>query len=330
MKLSLENRFRGALLGAALGEILGANCCDRLTAQSSLSWLEVSQWGFGQFTSSAPFGWGKLAIQQIQYFVQEEFQPGSRATPESDLAIKLPPPDPHLFGQNGGAGIAIAALPIALFYHEDSKELHYCLEQAMAQWHPPTIAGVWVISHIISLALREQPHPNQWVDQLITDLEPDTTIVQQLAQIQHWLEQRAGLATVQSLIQEISSEALPEFTPIVMAIYSFLSTPEDFRLSLLRTARMLHQPQIACAIAGAISGAYNGVGGLPIDWRQSFTDEIGFVSSLQQLWHVSSETELFQHADRLFAVWSGRYDPYREVHFPQFVVTASPNLIRPQ
>ena len=103
MHYSLIDRFRGALLGTAIGEVLGANC------QQPQAWREVEHWGF--YNPVEPSVWGKMAITQAQFLVHE----------------KGKIPIPHVEDER----VMIALLPIALFYHEDLTLLEVHLEAAL-------------------------------------------------------------------------------------------------------------------------------------------------------------------------------------------------------
>ncbi len=103
MHSSLLNRFRGALLGTVIGEVLGANC------QQPQAWREVEHWGC--YHPVEPSAWGKMAITQAQFLVHEKG--------------KIPIPNVE------DERVMIALLPIALFYHEDLTLLEVHLEAAL-------------------------------------------------------------------------------------------------------------------------------------------------------------------------------------------------------
>jgi hypothetical protein len=103
MHYSLINRFRGALLGTAVGEILGANC------QQPQAWREVEHWGF--HNPVEPSAWGKRAVMQAHFLIHEK---GRMPIPNAD-----------------DESVMIALIPIALFYHEDLTLLKSHLEAAL-------------------------------------------------------------------------------------------------------------------------------------------------------------------------------------------------------
>lgn len=324
MQHSLRHRFRGAILGAVLGEILGINCHQVLATQSTVSWRAIQQ-GKGLVAAAPELCWSQIAVQQSEVFIQEKFREKQEAW---SLGLPLPPTANPV----GLAELAIATLPVTLFYHEDWHQLQQRLEQMASTWQISLpITGVLAIAYTISLALRERLHLDTLIPRLITDLElhdRDAQLMRQLNQVQSWVQQRAGVTSAKSLIQE-ASLAPVDPVPIAVAFYSFLSTPADFQLSLLRAAQILPQPQGVCALVGALSGAYNGLAGIPLHWRQVFSSTAALSSSSPSVALVS-ESQLLQQADLLWAVWSGADQPDDWLQRSLHPTVASPHLIRPR
>ena len=74
-------------------------------------------------------------------------------------------------------------------------------------------------------------------------------------------------------LQQLSEELLPigneGQTAIALSYYCFATTPLDFKLSVQRSANL--KPRLAnltTALTGTISGAYNGMARIPLDWRK--------------------------------------------------------------
>lgn len=321
MQHSLRQRFRGALLGAALGESLGLSCGEGFASPACKVWRSMQQQeGQPESLLIAPlsqFCWSKAAVAQSQFFASGLFRQEETLPLSAIDRLEL-------------AGVAIATLPIALFYHEDWYQLQQALEQVASAWRISLpITPILTVAYTVSLALRERLHLETLIPRLITDLElhdRDPQLMQQLNQVQGWVQQRAGIALPRSLMQEIrlgSSDA----SAVTIALYGFLSTPADFQLSLLRTAQMLRQPQIACAIVGALSGAYNGLAAIPLHWRRAFNATMARFAILAPL---VSEAELLQQSDRLWASWSGADNPEEWLQQCLPPTIASPHLIRPR
>lgn len=231
------------------------------------------------------------------------------------------------------AGLAIALLPLAFFYHEDTDLLNRQVQQRLDQWQMPWEAGMGAIAigHAISLILREQFQPLDLIPQILAELPDSAELMAPLTQVQSWLVEASiasqfsvhRLSWVNSL--PVSTSVFPtlvslETTPIALALYAFLSTPEDFRLSLLRIAQFPSQNACAhsltCSLTAALSGAHNGRGGLPQDWRRLLRDDAGRHdlegrSPLSLAWDVRSENELLECVNKFVSAWSGIHNPVR-------------------
>jgi len=296
MYYSLVSRFRGTLLGALLGTNLAIP-----REKESESLLEL----------------GKLDLNDWQQRQQKEL-------PDFTTSNKIP------------AKVIIAALPVALFFHEYPLKLHQQLLQTSQIWSDDPVVrdGVLAIGYTIAQSLTEKLNSQTLIPQIIAFIgETPTSLPKKLLQVNDLLAQYAGLekAATELTTQDKTSSA------IAMAFYYFLSSLEDFRLTLLRAThhptRLLHSPTIS-AIAGALSGAYNTTAGIPPQWKimHSSTN-----SPIERQVNFSQVLEL---ADALVAVWSGVYDislhsrqyQPKECFMPQQQVSvsvfAAPRVIR--
>jgi ADP-ribosylglycohydrolase len=336
MRYSLLSRFQGALLGAALGEILGNHCQTRLQASLPLFNLMAGQWIL-ESVPVTPIGWGSIAVDIADRLSRGAWEPKHQLELASAHSTQT------------SAGIAIAIIPIALFFHEDLEQLRDSLSSTIACWHdePEVSGGVLAVSYAIALALQERLNPPQLINQLLTNLELSThspLLSDQLLQVQHCLEQRVGLAkTIARLhsiqnFKQIPAHLAADLNTFAIALYCFLSTPEDYGLALSRCVsrqpvpyQKLSNSLIATtALSGALSGVYNSCAGLPIDW-QRLLKRAEDNSPLARLWSLSSKDKLEQLANQLLSAWSGVYQPLYTTQLPGSSRTiASPQVIRPR
>jgi ADP-ribosylglycohydrolase len=296
MRYTPLSRFQGTMLGAALGTILGANCRDRPGSTPPKFWSDVTDWGFQPLAS----------------------QPGLEgAVPWGTMAV--------LHNQEFEGGWAIATLPFALLYHEDLNLLRQQIQLTVAQAHSPAAEiGAIVVNSAIALALQNRLQPSRLLPQLIADLQLSylqPALAEQLTDVQT----RLGEQTAEDLTAEtVIPLDFASLSPIALAFYAFLSTAENFRLSLLRAAQLSSSSAYisTLTITGALSGAYNGKAVLPIDWRKALHSVPENRSPLSLLWDVNSEAELLQYAQTLLAVWSGMYNSTQD-----FLSSRSPTVV---
>jgi ADP-ribosylglycohydrolase len=311
MRYSLLSRFQGVLIGAALGELLGTRCHRQRRQEKSHSWLKVDDWGFNPSRDSGLPGWGAVVVDGIQQLTVAH---------RWDLQPLVGKGEASEVQRHGYSGLAIAALPLMLYFHDDLDQLKTQIQQAIAIWQPDdaadpeVLSSVLVVGYAIAFALREELNPSQFIPDLLTALDGQALVPmvhQLLLQVQTLATERPSLAIATTRLTQTYLPHHPGLFELAILLHSLLAVPQDVRLSLLHVAQVSQQPQIACAVMGAIAGAYNSVAGLPIDWRRKLKPYSNEPSALFHLWAVSSESDLLLLADGLLASWSGVYDPQR-------------------
>lgn len=304
MRYTIESRFQGAFLGAAVGDMLGTFITGRSWDQLrlGLNWWDSDIDGRpirpspmeGELDQLSP-GWGSQAVGGCKSLIArgrvEENSEGNEAT-----AI---------------------ALPIALFFHEDAAKLRRSLNQLAAS-SKETRDGILAMGYCLLQIAQEKLDPGSIIPQIITYIQSDGDRASELGQVQTLLETGASLETACSLLSN----------NISLALYCFLSTPEDFRLSVMRALRIARvQPQLVAALTGAMSGTYNSLAGIPVSWRIAMTRPKTAEKFLNPCWGVTSGAEIVQLATNLFAAWSGVYWPTDPMFSEQFAQSPSGNAV---
>ena len=229
----------------------------------------------------------------------------------------------------------LASLPVSLMYYEDE----FKLQEKLQQW-----GNVWqnyleinlsnlVVGYTIAQALTGRLDPLTLIGKIIDYIGEKEPLVGQLRQVEKLIDQRASLdAAINDLSKNVKSlekqqifnegqqraQSSAFFIPVCLALYCFLSTPEDFGLAVLCSARTAWSTQ-TCIIVGILSGAYNSIAGVPVEWRQKM--------GLEPL-GMNDEVEIINLAKNLWAVWCGVYDPNNLTQSLVPAVAAS-NVIRP-
>lgn len=250
---------------------------------------------------------------------------------------------------------AVAILPAAIFFHENKAQLREKLEQVVGVWHSPKdvkqdlLGGALAVGYAIARALKEKLNPADIIPETVTYLGVDTPLASLLLQVQILLEQGASLEAAviqlcksavveqrQQVVEKKSEAKLvspSSYLPIAIAFYCFLSTPEDWRLAVVRAARIGIKPQLTCSLVGAMSGAYNSTVGIPVEWRlaggqNSELPEIAGRRS-RLLWDTASYGEIMELAANLLAIWSGAYHSWVDRELLSYPVVTAPYVIRP-
>ncbi|WP_413174526.1 ADP-ribosylglycohydrolase family protein [Anabaena azotica] len=275
MRYSLVSRVRGIFLGAFLGESLAThNRCD-LGAMAILG-------------SQSLIEYGRLDVDDWL----KRYQQTTVDLNITDIA----------WGK-----IILATLPVVIFFHEDTIKLKKNLLQVLQIWdtNPVMTDAALVIGYAIAQSLTEKLDPITLIPQTISFLGKTTTsIPQNLLKVNNLLAQNAGLEQVRGELtkqEELSSN-------IALAVYCFLSTLEDFRLTVLRINNHTKKQEYWClgsqsrsAITGALSGAYNTTVGIPINWQALFP------ATNSPAWGLKNFSQMLELADTLVEVWSGVY-----------------------
>lgn len=260
MQSALLYRFQAAITGAIIGETIGIQASGRVPARRD---------SFG-----------------LMRFYAESLIDPSRIERESDPIFREPLTT---------AESAIALLPVFLFFHEDFTKLRQNVQTVLKLWQNPAVSelDVLAIGYTLSQALLESLNPRRFVTLMFEALlAPPEGIpkLQRLQQVETMVQQGIGLEDATQLILTLSDATLGD-AAISLSLYCFLSSPGDFRLSILRAVQTRYQVPGVAALTGALSGAYNSTIGLPAAWRMN----------------VAQQPEIQQLSQQLLASWSGMY-----------------------
>ncbi len=256
MRYSINSRFRGSLVGATVEEV-------------------------SQPSQAKPDSIAKVIIPGAQSLIAL-----GRFERENWLEKLLTPELTPLQA-------IIATLPLALFYHDNKTKLRQNLLSVTSIWQKEPLIedSILAFGYAIAQALIEKLSPSKLIPQIAAFLEPSTILSAKLLQVQALLAQKAG---IERTISQITPNSDRLTISIALGFYYFLSTPEDFYLSMKRSGR---SPFACSAIVGALSGAYNSASSIPSSWQTTIVSD-----------RTSPRKEVLELSDSLVAVWSGVYD----------------------
>jgi hypothetical protein len=194
----------------------------------------------------------------------------------------------------------VAMLPLMLFFHDDRVKLRTILINVSHSWQLDweSCSSAVAIGYILSRSLTESLPTRDVIRQLLDEtIDLNPLLFQELATIDRYLDQSSSLHQV---AQKLAAIAHPIMAATVLAIYCFLSTPEDFSLAMLRA----HQPQLesplTCALTGILAGAHNSLTGIP----------------LHGLLATQNREQLMLAAEDLISAWAGVYHQHISIVFP--------------
>jgi len=291
MRYFLVNRVRGAFLGAFLGESL---------------------------SKPNGFNLGKIAVLGTESLISlGKLDVDDWLTRQEKAGIKL---ETNI---NSWGQIILATLPVVMFFHENPVKMRENILEVQKIWKcqddPIVRDASLIIGYAIAQSLNEKLNPRTLISEIVSFIDKtSTSLPQQLIKVNDLLNKGVGLETAR---RELSStEKLT--SNIGLAFYCFLSTLEDFPLTVLRANQNIANQDIIGAMAGGLSGAYNSTVGIPVNWQISPS------VTNSPAWGLESFVQMLKLADRMMAVWSGVYnfsDDFGEC--PQ-TIFAAPHIIR--
>ena len=245
MNYSLLDRFRGAWLGAVVGQQM----CD-LSEAEALRYRQPRQTNKNQivFADSIQKLWLEWSIAEIRSMSQ---------------AQKLSDSWQRSHGELKASTIALWLLPIILYHHDNWFSLADFLARTKKQQFSEESDLILVWCYTIRLALRGELQPEGLAHRVMlgTQLKPKASI--------EWLKK----VEVSCLRGFDSNQLIAELLPmkdreIPLALFCFLSNPQDFSLTTQQALSLERQAVNVTALSATLSGAYNGITGIAIEYRE--------------------------------------------------------------
>jgi ADP-ribosyl-[dinitrogen reductase] hydrolase len=291
-------RFQGSLLGLAIGDALGmplegaraSMIRDRLGRV--LEFMDAP-WRFlnaGQWTDDTKMmlcharsivEMGKMdtddtARKFIQWFESNDWRGMGGATYESIQRLRSGV-SPDESGKKGemaaGNGVAMRIAPVGLVDCLDLERLWEDCRAAAVTTHdnPEAIAGGQAVAYAVARGARGDLDPASLILDTVKFIGP-CKAAENLQSAAAFLE--SGMDIVEALARLGTSGYVVE--TVASAFFSFLHTPDDFEETVSRAVEGGLDTDTTGAVAGSISGAYNGLDAIPERWREGVeaTEEI--------------------------------------------------------
>jgi ADP-ribosylglycohydrolase len=332
-RIPSKDQFRGCFVGQCLGDATGfpvegypPMICSRYVEQFLKAGL-TGEWShypypFGQYSDDSQMArdliQSVLACRRFDpqdyahriatLFKNDKIVGQGQATQTAaakllqgipwDRAGNLPPA--------AGNGSAMRVAPLGLLYYDDPKQMLQASHQQSLITHrdPRCSAGSAALAGAVALALQEQPvEANPFVAQLAkwaSEFEP--TVAENLLKLPGWLALEPEAAETEisraGMEQEYESNwhGISPFvtSSLLWSLYSFLRTPDDYWATMCTAIAVGGDVDTTAAMAGAVSGAYLGLGAIPAHLAAKLTDQ--GVWGLEQLLNLIDQ--LFELKDR--------------------------------
>ena len=303
----LRHKFLGSLLGAALGDAIGASReGHRMAAQHETGLVDLTS-GSLRYTDDTHmtigiaeslvecrgFDGAHMAGRFVDNYVKEPWRGYGPGPPRVfrliasgqawDKAAK------HIYpGGSFGNGAAMRAAPVGLFCWNNHALLREVsrMSSIITHSHPLGIAGATLQAMAIALAVAQGPNEpldaSSFISRLLDAIKEDVY--------------RAKLATFASLLERPDDRqnvvyqlghGIEAFNSVPTAIFCFLSHPQDFASTVTYAVSLGGDTDTIASMAGAISGAFLGVSALPHNWQERLENR-DYISYLADgLWQVA-------------------------------------------
>jgi len=292
----MKENFLGTILGCAVGDALGAPFeglkGSIIRSEENLlgGYRQIPNYPLGQYTDDTQL---TLALAET-YIANKGFKGTDFARRLAELWAKgeiigagLSCTDAVRNLQKGkpwqesgteegraGNGTAMRASPVGLWNYDNPKQLKKdaIFQSQITHRDSRAKAGACAVAWVVAYNLtHEQINPEELirgVAEFVQDV--DREFSKYLARLKEWLEKNEQVAIMEiscagwiepvRWIDMISPFVIPT---VLIALYNFLRSPEDFSLTLERTLKVGGDTDTTCAIAGAISGSFNGISAIP-------------------------------------------------------------------
>jgi ADP-ribosylglycohydrolase len=162
-----------------------------------------------------------------------------------------------------GCGAAMRVAPIGYLYQHDLAKLRrVAAASALAtHYHPTAQLGAVAAAFLVKMALDRLPP-----EEMLPALELETHgQVEDFDRALDRLEEALEMTSTDAALAHIGEGWVAE-EAVMMALYCFLQSPDDFLATIRRGANTQGDSDTIACIAGGISGAYLGLRALPPDW----------------------------------------------------------------
>jgi ADP-ribosylglycohydrolase len=157
--------------------------------------------------------------------------------------------------------------PIGLFYHDDERKLIEVTRASSlpTHGHPTALASAAATALLTAWAIRREA-PAEYPKRLagaMQQMDGGEQVAGLVERVPALLRRRPE----EVLCSGVLGEAWTGDEAVASAPYCFCRSPEDYRATVLTGANTVGDSDSIACIAGAISGAYNGVDAIPQKWR---------------------------------------------------------------
>lgn len=291
MKKNIADSFQGCLLGVAIGDALGMPAEGFSQAEIEQKFGKITDFvkpppdglcshlNEGQYTDDTQMtiavaealierkGFDPLKIAQkfYQWYLQSDQRGPGFTCREVSSHLMSPSNYKHAAIPSSGCGSAMRVSPIGLLYYKNMKKLAEFAAESSRITHTDVraVAGAQTVAFAIAYFLRAEEkikdkdfltRTASFIEKTSPEFSRKIISLEFFKDYEH-LEAMNVIGTSGFVAETVSA-----------AFYAFLKTPGNFSQTVLLGANAGGDTDSIASIAGGLSGAYNGLSGIPQKW----------------------------------------------------------------
>ena len=299
MPVANNKKFLGSLVGAAIGDALGASWEGRrifteheiesiTNITHPLRYTDDTHMTIGVAESlieCGGFDGADMAGRFIDNYSKEPWRGYGPGPPRVFSLIKSgvawDKAAEHIYrGGSFGNGSAMRAAPIGLFFRNNPtklKEAAY-LSSRITHFHILGMEGAFIQAMAVALATAENPDKPLDTQSFISKLLNYATQDIYLGKIAKFDTLLGRCDDRQEVVNQLG-HGIEAFNSVPTAVYAFLSHPHDFASTATYAISLGGDTDTIASMAGAISGAYLGIDAIPAEWQEKL-ENLDYIMNL--------------------------------------------------
>jgi poly(ADP-ribose) glycohydrolase ARH3 len=305
----LRSKFLGSLVGAALGDAIGASregygmakekeIGQIARIQHILRYTDDTHMTTG-VAESLVENRGFNGVHMAECFADNYFmEPWRGYGPGPPRVFRLlkqgedwDKAASHVYpGGSFGNGAAMRVAPVGLLFWNDPEKLREVAYRSSLITHSHMLGKEGAALQALAVALAVPGNPGERLDvqsfvSHLLDFTKEDTYRVKLKKLTALLKHPDKR---QAVVRELG-HGIEAFNSVPTAIFSFLSHPQDFVSTVIYAVSLGGDTDTIASMAGAISGAYLGIEAIPQEWQEYLENREYILNLADRLWQVASD-----------------------------------------
>jgi poly(ADP-ribose) glycohydrolase ARH3 len=303
----LRSKFLGSLVGAALGDAVGASWEGHHMAaeeeirqttrmRDTLRYTDDTHMTIG-VAESLVENWGFNGTHMAERFADNYFkEPWRGYGPGPPRVFRLlrngeawDKAAGHVYpGGSFGNGAAMRVAPVGLMFWDSPEKLRKiaCQASMITHSHALGMEGAALQARAVALAVAASPDDQLDYQSFISRLLDFTTGDVYRSKIIKLSDLLGNPDDRRVVIRELG-HGIEAFNSVPTAIFSFLAHPGDFAATVIYAVSLGGDTDTIASMAGAISGAYLGMEAIPHDWQERLENRDYILNIADRLWQMT-------------------------------------------